>query len=69
MARLSLTYASCRYDRIEALRSGEVRAEDQRGGGSVGCQRMQKFLRHRSSVRGMPELHLLGKRDVFEPIE
>src|SRR3984885_10666012 len=27
MAPLSLTYASCRYDRIEPLRSGEVRAE------------------------------------------
>src|ERR1700733_6865375 len=27
MPRLSLTYASCKYDRIEALRSGEVRAE------------------------------------------
>src|SRR5271163_1156598 len=27
MPRLSLTYASCRYDRIEPLRSGEVRAE------------------------------------------
>jgi 4,5-dihydroxyphthalate decarboxylase len=27
MARLPLTYASCKYDRIEALRSGEVQAE------------------------------------------
>src|SRR5271155_5266445 len=27
MPRLSLTYASCKYDRIEALRSGEVQAE------------------------------------------
>ncbi len=27
MPRLSLTYASCKYDRIEALRSGEVRVE------------------------------------------
>ena len=27
MPRLSLTYASCKYDRIEALRSGEVEAE------------------------------------------
>ena len=27
MVPLSLTYASCRYDRIEPLRSGEVRAE------------------------------------------
>jgi 4,5-dihydroxyphthalate decarboxylase len=27
MPRLSVTYASCKYDRIEALRSGEVRAE------------------------------------------
>src|ERR1700685_1553920 len=27
MPRLSLTYASCKYDRIEALRSGEARAE------------------------------------------
>lgn len=27
MAPLSLTYASCRYDRIEPLRSGEVRAD------------------------------------------
>jgi len=27
MPRLNLTYASCKYDRIEALRSGEVRAE------------------------------------------
>jgi 4,5-dihydroxyphthalate decarboxylase len=27
MASLSLTYASCKYDRIEALRSGEVQAE------------------------------------------
>jgi 4,5-dihydroxyphthalate decarboxylase len=27
MSRLSLTYASCRYDRIEALRAGEVRLE------------------------------------------
>src|ERR1700729_4002663 len=27
MAPLKLTYASCKYDRIEALRSGEVQAE------------------------------------------
>jgi 4,5-dihydroxyphthalate decarboxylase len=27
MAPLKLTYASCKYDRIEALRAGEVRAE------------------------------------------
>jgi 4,5-dihydroxyphthalate decarboxylase len=27
MPRLSLTYASCKYDRIEALRSGEVHVE------------------------------------------
>jgi 4,5-dihydroxyphthalate decarboxylase len=27
MSRLSLTYASCRYDRIEALRAGEVLVE------------------------------------------
>jgi 4,5-dihydroxyphthalate decarboxylase len=27
MPRLSLTYASCKYDRIEALRSGEVQVE------------------------------------------
>lgn len=27
MSRLSLTYASCKYDRIEALRTGEVRPE------------------------------------------
>ncbi len=27
MPRLSLTYASCRYDRIEALRAGEVQVE------------------------------------------
>ncbi len=27
MPRLSLTYASCKYDRIEAQRSGEVPAE------------------------------------------
>ncbi len=27
MARLPLTYASCKYDRIEALRSGEVQVE------------------------------------------
>ena len=27
MAPLKLTYASCKYDRIEALRSGEVQVE------------------------------------------
>jgi 4,5-dihydroxyphthalate decarboxylase len=27
MPRLALTYASCKYDRVEALRSGEVQAE------------------------------------------
>src|ERR1700689_2623625 len=27
MPRLSLTYASCKYDRIEALRAGEVQVE------------------------------------------
>jgi 4,5-dihydroxyphthalate decarboxylase len=27
MARLPLTFASCRYDRVEALRTGDVRPD------------------------------------------